>query len=249
VTRENETVIHDADRSLAAWLTSALPDSVTITFETPEPSWAQRSPRLPFVNAFLYDIREDSNGVSAGLSPVRAPSGALIGRRPSVRRYRLSFLLTAWAAELAAGHELLGSIMAACAADDVIPPGCLHGTLAEAGTPVSLRCAPGEQAGSPLQLWPSLGVPPRTAVVMEMTVPLVPAPRTGLAPPARQLDLDLASEPGGIRPRAGADGTPAAEEEPAAAANSAKPTSAPPTSAPPTSAPRWERGRITERHS
>jgi Pvc16 N-terminal domain len=239
VSRENEKVIHDADRSLAAWLATALPDGVAVTFDPPEPSWAQRSPRLPFVNAFLYDIREDGTGVSADLSPVRAPNGALVGRRPAVRRYRLSFLLTAWAAEIAAGHELLGSIMAAFAADDVIPPGCLHGTLAEAGMPVALRCAPGDQAGSPLQLWQSLGVPPRTAVVLEMTVPLVPAPRTGLAPPARQLDLDLASEPGGIRPRAGADGTLAAEEEPAAGANSA----------PPPSAPRWERGRITERHS
>jgi hypothetical protein len=236
VARENETVINDADRSLAAWLASALPDSVTITFETPEPSWAQRSPRLPFVNAFLYDIREDGTGVSADLSPVRAPSGALIGRRPAVRRYRLAFLLTAWAAEITAGHELLGSIMAACAADDVIPPGCLHGTLAEAGMPVALRCAPGEQASDPLRLWQSLGVPPRTAVVLEMTVPLVPAPRTDLAPPARQLDLDVASVPGGIRPRAEAAAGPANGDEPADGAQR-------------TSGSRWERGRITERHS
>jgi hypothetical protein len=126
--------------------------------------------------------------------------------------------------------------MAACAADDVIPPGCLHGTLAEAGMPVALRCAPGEQASDPLRLWQSLGVPPRTAVVLEMTVPLVPAPRTDLAPPARQLDLDVASVPGGIRPRAEAAAGPANGDEPADGAQR-------------TSGSRWERGRITERHS
>jgi Pvc16 N-terminal domain len=226
---ENGTVIHDADRSLAAWLAAGvLPEGVTITFEPPEPSWAQRSPRPPFVDAFLYDIREDAHGVSEQLSPVRAPDGGLIGRRPPVRRYRLSFLLTAWTAEITAGHELLGAIMAACAADDVIPPDCLYGALAEAGVPVSLRCAPADPASNPLELWQSLGVAPRTTVVLVMTVPLIPAPRTGLAPPARRLDLDVASQPGGVSPPAGASGDRAAD---------------------PRSASRWERGRITEHHS
>jgi len=144
VASDNGTVIHDADRSLAAWLASMLPDSMTITFEPPGPSWPQQSPPRPFVDAFLYDIREAENGLTADLSPVRAPNGDLIGRRPSVRRYRLSFALTAWTAEATAGHELLGSIMAGCAASEVIPPGCLHGALAEAGLPVPARCAPAE---------------------------------------------------------------------------------------------------------
>jgi hypothetical protein len=219
-------VIHDADRSLAAWLATVLPDGVTITFEPPEPSWAQRSRSESFVGAFLYDIREDSSGLGSGPTAVRAPDGALVARQPPARRYRLSFLLTAWTADVTAGHELLGSVLAGCAAQDALPPGCLDGSLAQAGLPVSLHCAPAGPAAQPLQLWPSLGIPPRTAVILVLTVPLIPVPRTGLAPPVRRLDLDVAAEPGGVSPR----GDPHASD-------GAR------------SAPARERGRITERHS
>jgi Pvc16 N-terminal domain len=149
---KDETVIHDADRSLAAWLRGVLPAGVTITAEPPAPEWAQRPPALPLVDAFLCDIREDGAGLSADTSPVRAPDGGLVGRQPPVRRYRLSFLLTAWAADVVAGYELLGAVMAACAADDVVSPDCLRGTLARAGLPVTLRCAPPDPAVTPQQL-------------------------------------------------------------------------------------------------
>lgn len=227
----DETVIHDADRSLAAWLSDVLPEGVTVTAEPPAPAWAQRPPALSLVDAFLCDIREDGTGLSADSSPVRGADGGLTARQPPVRRYRLSYLLTAWAAEVAAGHELLGAVLTACAADDIIPPGCLRGTLALAGLPVTLRCAPPEPAVTPQQLWASLGIPPRAAVVLVMTVPLVPAPQAGLAPPARRLDLDLtAAAPPGQETA----GTAPAGTGPAPDSRAAR---------------RWERGKITERHS
>jgi Pvc16 N-terminal domain len=226
VTSDNGTVIHEADRSLAAWLASMLPDGITITFEPPGPSWPQQSPPRPFVDAFLYDISEVENGLTADLSPVRAPNGDLIGRRPSVRRYRLSFALTAWTTEATAGHELLGSIMAGCAASEIIPPECLHGALAEAGLPVPVRCAPAELASSSLQLWQSLGVPPQTTLALVMTVPVVPAPETGLETLVRRLDLDMAAEPGGASHPDKADAERAGTR----------------------SGQHRERGRITERH-
>jgi hypothetical protein len=216
-------VIHDADRSLAAWLAGVLPEGVTVTAEPPAPAWAQRPPALPLVDAFLCDIREDGAGLSSDTTPVRAPDGTLVGRQPAVRRYQLSFLLSAWAADVAAGYELLGVVMAACAAEDVISPDCLRGSLAEAGVPVTLRCAPPEPAVTPQQLWASLGIPPRAAVVLVMTVPLIPVPRTNLAPPARRLDLDVT------------------------AAGQARAAARPPAGG--RSGQRLERGRITEQHS
>jgi hypothetical protein len=248
---ENEAVIHDADRSLEAWLSSMLPPGVGVRFDAPDPAWARRPPERPFVDVFLYDIAEDVEGLTGDSTLVRDPGGRAVAWQPPVRRYRLSYLLTAWSADVSADHELLGNVMAGCAAAAIIPGDCLRGVLLEAGLPVQLRCAPPHgMAGSrgtastaatgTAGLCQALGVPPRAALTLVVVAPVVPAATADVAPPARSLDLNMAAT---AQPAA-------ATGQPAAASRRSAPVT-PPAGQPPAAQPgqrrRWERARITER--
>jgi len=242
-------VIHDADRSLEAWLGSMLPPGVGVRFDAPDPNWARRPPDRPFVDVFLYDIAEDTDGLTGDSALVREPGGRAVGWQPPVRRYRLSYLLTAWSADVSADHELLGNVVAGCAAAAVIPADSLRGALLEAGLPVQLRCAPpngipGAQgtastaSAGTAGLCLALGLPPRAALALVLVAPVIPAAIVEVAPPARSIDLNMAP----TARRAGATGQP-----PGAAGQSAP--VAPPDGQPPSprGQRRWERARITER--
>jgi Pvc16 N-terminal domain len=197
-------VIHDADRSLAAWVGTMLGSGTTVRFDAPDPAWVRDPPAQPFVDIFLYDIAQDINGLSTEAVLIRDPDGRAVARQPQARRYRLSYLLTAWSADVETDHEMLGSVMAACADAAVIPGEFLHGTLAEAGLPVELRCAPpreisgvhdGAAGLSTAGLCQAFGVPPRAALALILMAPLIPAARSDVAPPARSIDLDVAALP------------------------------------------------------
>lgn len=232
---ENEAVIHDADRSLATWLGSMLPPGTGIRFDTPGPDWLRHPPERPFVDIFLYDIAEDTDGLTADAALVRSPDGHPLAWQPPVRRYQLSYLLTVWSADVPTDHELLGAVMAGCAATAVIPHDCLHGALLDAGLPVHVRCAPPREAAgpapsaaSPAGLCQALGVPPRAALILAMVAPVIPAASTDVAPPARSIDLDMTSTAR----------TPPAPSK-----------SLTPSPAGRGTLRRWERTRITERPS
>ncbi len=221
---DDDNVLHDADASLACWLTSVLPEGTTISFDAPEPGWASGPPDPPLVDAFLYDIREDEEGRPAGWSAVRDKDGRTIGRQQAPRRYALRYLVTAWAAGPAvAEHELLGTLLPASAGLDVLPGECLRGSLAGAGGPVLLRCAPAGRDTDPGRCCAGFGLPPRAFLDLRLVVPVVPAQEQGLASPVREIALDV-TKPG----IGGAEGL-ATARRPAGG-----------------SGRRWERGRISE---
>ena len=232
---ENGAVIHDVDRSLAAWVGTMLPPGTTVRFDAPDPAWVKNPPQQPFVDIFLYDIAQDLNGLSTETVLVRDPDGRAVARQPVARRYRLSYLLTAWSADVEVDHEMLGSVIAGCADAAVIPGEFLHGTLAAAGLSVEIRCAPPREADGAgasaavgaAALCQAFGIPPRAALALVLVVPLIPAPRTDLAPPARSLDLNMA-----VMARS-------ADDQPG------------PSPGGPDRRPqrRWERARITEHHT
>jgi hypothetical protein len=217
-----------------------LPPGTGIRFDAPGPDWLRHPPERPFVDVFLYDIAEDTGGLTADGALVRSPVGQPLAWQPPVRRYRLSYLLTAWSADVPSDHELLGAVMAGCAATAVIPPDCLHGALLDAGLPVHVQCAPPREAAgaapsatSAAGLCQALGVPPRAALTLAMVAPVLPAPSTDVAPPARSIDLGMT---------ASAQAPPAPVAQPSAPS---KPSSTSPSGR--TTLRRWERTRITER--
>lgn len=238
---ENGAVIHDVDRSLAAWVGTMLLPGTKVRFDAPDPAWVRNPPEQPFVDIFLYDIAQDINGLSMEAVLVRDPDGRSVARQPQARRYRLSYLLTAWSTGVEAGHEILGSVMAGCADAIVIPKEFLYGTLAEHGLPVEIRCAPPREADggpgasaalSPAGLCQAFGVPPRAALPLVLVAPLIPAPRTDVAPPAHSIDLNMAAlaEPAG----ASGDQRQSTGDRRPQRSGKLKPQR------------RWERARITE---
>lgn len=175
-------MIDDADRSLADWLGGFLPPGTAIRFDAPEPGWVSRPAQEPFVGLFLYDITEDITGLAADAAPVRDTDGHTVARQPPIRRYRLSYLLTTWAADVRAGHDLLGRVLAGCCSAAVIPAGRLR-------DPIAVRCAPPREGGT-LDLFQALGIPPGAGLILVLTVPLVPV-TTDVAAPVRSRDLGM----------------------------------------------------------
>ena len=194
-------MLADLDRSVAAFLAGLLPAGTVIRFGPPAQSWADGPPESPLLDAFPYDIRETQPPAIDG-TLTRDVGGRATGWQPPVRRYRVSYLLTAWTDAGPLGldeHELLGAVLTGCAAAGSIPDDCLHGTLAEAGEPLALACAGRERAFGSALIWPYLGVPARTFLDLVVVAPVVPPAATELAPAARSVSLGARPDPDGAR--------------------------------------------------
>src|SRR6476469_2327772 len=91
-------MISDVDASLSALLRAeALNGTETeVVFDAPTTEWSSRRSGGPVVDVFLYDIREDPTRRDMAMQPQRDLTGRITGRRPGVRHFRLSCLLTAW---------------------------------------------------------------------------------------------------------------------------------------------------------
>ncbi|MEU1757037.1 Pvc16 family protein [Micromonospora matsumotoense] len=193
-------MIWDVDLSVRAWLGHYLPAEVPIVFDPPD-RCAQRSGG-ELVSAFLLDVEEDSAGVSATWDELRDANGQLVGRRPPGRRYRFSYLLTAWAADTEREHRLLGELLVGCASCTALPTRFLTGAVARANQPVVVRSAP-RREGDTGSAWVAHGGTARTGLHLQLLVPFVPEPETDLAPPPREVSVNS----GGGRP-GGPGGTP-----------------------------------------
>ena len=187
--RQHGRVIHDVDRSLVRWLGRCLPAGVAVRLSGPRPDWLTTPPEPLLLNAFLYDIREDTRLLHSETTPLRDTDGHTTARRAPTRRYRLRYLLTAWADDELAEHELLATVLAGAVSLLAIPADCLVGSLAAAGELVPVRCAPVGDDPVGVHLWTQMGLPPRTTLDLVVTAPLVPEPVTDLAPAPSEVDL------------------------------------------------------------
>lgn len=232
-------VLRDADRSLANWLGQELPSGVGLRFEPPAPQWVAKPPEPLFINAFLLSIRQDARGAQSGWSELRDGDGRVVGRQPTTRYFRLTYLITAWASGPAgdavmAEHEVLGFVLGACARHGCLPGDCLEGVLAESGAETAFECAPADSPAAAGALWAGLGLAPRAHLELVLVAPAKPAVLTDLAPPAREIVLNAGQEPAVSRP----------------AAVSPSPSGSPSASGSPTpfgTLRRWEKHTVSER--
>jgi hypothetical protein len=252
-------MLRDADLSLANWLKRVLPPDTAVRFDAPQADWERRGPGSAFVSAFLRTVTRDGQDLPrSGWTEARGQDGRVTGRQAAPRYYRLSYLITAWAAvagrddEAEASrrtleeHELLGMLIDACTNAEILDQDQLTGSLAEAGIPCFVRCA-GEDAGRPAaDPWSGLGIAPHTHLELELMAPVVPRMDTELAPPARQIVLRAHQNPAPGRPGdADEDARAGAEEAGRVVVRSASAT--PPTPArTPGTVRRWERSTIVE---
>jgi len=245
------SMVRDADLSLANWLARVLPPGTGVRFDAPRAAWEGRVSGSAFVSVFLCTVRRDTRDLPrSGWSEMRDQDGRLVGRQQTARYYRLSYLVTAWAAAAEDGggdetsrqtleeHELLGLLIDACTRTDTIAADHLAGTLAESGIPCFVRCAEDDDGRSSESLWPGFGIAPHAHLELELTAAVVPPLETELAPPAREI-VAVARQ----KPALGPSGSAAAATTAAAAASG---PNGPAPARPPGTVRRWERTTIIE---
>ena len=112
-----------------------------------------------------------------------------------MRHYQLHYQVSAWATSVDAEHRLLGQVMEACLASEIVPAPHCAGVFEGETEPLLLRLAvpmadPGPQ---PHDVWASLGMPLRASLELTLVVPLRPALITDVAPAAEELSMLMES--------------------------------------------------------
>ncbi|UOZ05645.1 DUF4255 domain-containing protein [Amycolatopsis sp. WQ 127309] len=194
-------MLHDVDSALRTWLFAELPADVEIALEGPGAVTVTAG--RPVLGLFLYEIGEELDGQAGAGIRLRGPDGRVTGTVLPVRRYRLTYLVTAWATTVAAEHDLLGAVLAAHAGRPVLTPELLPGRLGELAEPLPIRLGRHRAGGGEHDLWHALGVPLRTALDLTVTAPVVPTRIEDPAPPVHTVELGVRDEPAASAPRTG----------------------------------------------
>ncbi len=208
-------MIQDVDETLRALLRrEALNGSpVEVAFDAPTKDWAARR-NAPVVNLYLYDIREDMTRRDAAFAPLRAPEGYVTGHAPPPRRYRLSYLLTAWTQRPEDEHRLLAACLAALIRHDALGPAEMAGALAEQTLPALVTVAlPLGPDRSIADIWSALGGELKPSLDVVVTAPFVVGREVAAGAPVRELPRISVGDAGGSgrqaerpRPRRGPGG-------------------------------------------
>jgi hypothetical protein len=220
-------MIQDVDETLRALLKrEALNGSqVEIAFDAPTRDWSARR-NAPTLNLFLYDIREDMTRREAGYAPIRAEEGYVTGHAPFPRRYKLSYLLTAWTQRPEDEHLLLSSCLGSLIRHDAMAPAEMEGALAEQPLPAYVTVAlPLGPDRSIADIWSALGGEMKPSLDVVITVPFVVRREVTAGPPVREVprlsvarpDTEEAERVARLRSRrgpSGARGGPLRPDEP-----------------------------------
>lgn len=172
-------VIHDVDETLRAIIERSIVDGgdVEVSLDAPTRDWGVRQNK-PTINAFLYDIREDLARRDMAPVAITNEAGTVIGREAPPRRFRLSYLLTAWTQRPEDEHRLLSGLLSTFLAFDQIPggdEGYLVGSLAESAVPTLLTLAlPPPQDRSLSDIWSALGGELKPSLDLVIIAPLEP---------------------------------------------------------------------------
>jgi hypothetical protein len=178
-------VIQDVDESLRALVKKeGLNGSkAEIAFDAPTRDWASRR-NTPTVDLYLYDIREDLERREIAWQDVRGDDGLVTQRKPPARRFKLSYLVTAWTQRPEDEHRLLSSLLDCFLSNEQLPEDYASGSLSEAGLPVYLNIAlPPPQDRSISDVWSALGGELKPSLDLVVNAP-VAVRRSKAAPPA-----------------------------------------------------------------
>ena len=179
-------MIPEVDEALGGLLRSrAVPGGqVEVSFEPPTRDWAAGR-NVPTVNAYLYDIREDTARREYGMISVRDESGIVVQRHRPLRHFRLSYLMTCWTRRPEDEHRLLASVLGCLIGTEVLPV-TGAGVLASLGLPVQLTLAtPPVDSRSAADLWSALGGNLKPSLDVVVTAPY-PEPGEPVAPPVTE---------------------------------------------------------------
>ncbi len=226
-------MIQDVDESLRALVKrDALNGSkADIAFDAPNKEWSSRR-NTPTVDLYLYDIREDLEQREVMWQDIRGDasnSRLVTERRPPPRRFKLSYLVTAWTQRPEDEHRLLSSLLACFLRHPTMPADALSGVLADARQPILLNIAlPPPQDRSISDVWSALGGELKASLDLVVNAPFEVKVAIPAGPPVlEEPRFTFAGPDGEVEDAA----TPAARggkaRRAAAAAEVAKPVGAP----------------------
>ena len=178
-------MIHDVDESLRALVKrDALEGSrVELAFDAPTREWSARQ-NSPVVSMYLYDVREDVSRREVAWETQRGPDRIPMEHAQPPRRYRLSYLITAWTQRPEDEHRLLSAMLACFLRYPVLPPDVLTGDLTRLPLPVHTTIAlPPPQDRSIADVWSALGGELKPSLDLVVTAPLDASVRIPAAPP------------------------------------------------------------------
>jgi Pvc16 N-terminal domain len=213
-------VIHDVDESLRALVRrQALNGAdVEVAFDAPTKDWAARR-NTPTVDLYLYDIREDMRWRDFMWTRLRAQDRRVVEERLPPRRFKLSYLVTAWTQRAEDEHRLLSVLLDCFVRHEVIPTEFLAGTLAADGMPqvfVTIALPP-PQDRSLSDVWSALGGELKPSLDLVVTAPIGAVASDQVAPPVLEQPRIQFGDREGEAIEAGRAGRPAAEGGDAAA--------------------------------
>jgi hypothetical protein len=199
---------------------------VEVVFDAPTKEWVARR-NAPTINLYLYDIREDLTRREVSRVAVRdAATSFVTERRLPPRRFRLSYLVTAWTQRPEDEHRLLSACLTTLVRNEIIPLDLTSGSLAASDFPVILSVAlplPAER--SIADVWSALGgelkpsldltaiAPLDTAWTEDVAKPVLEEPVLGIGGPG--IDAERAALRGGRAGRRGRMGRDLQPTEPA----------------------------------
>ena len=178
-------MIHDVDESLRALVArDALNGSgVEVAFDAPTKDWVARR-NAPVISLYLYDIREDLSRRDTAWVDVRGEDGKVKERRLPPRRFRLSYLATAWTSRPEDEHRLLSALLSGFLRHEFFPPELLKGTLEGEETPVLLTVAlPPDDDRKIADTWSALGGELKPSLDVVVTAPMDVARSIEAGPP------------------------------------------------------------------
>jgi hypothetical protein len=160
-------MIDELDRALKALLKQEMGlEDDRIRFEAPDESFA---PTPPALDLFLYDVRENRELRSNEWIVNRDTSGAITKQQPPAR-VDCSYLITAWAGDVASEHKLLGDVMRVLLRFPVLPAQVLKGDLAGQTPPLPASVLQPGLLQSVGEFWQALGGKPKAALHLTVTV-------------------------------------------------------------------------------
>jgi hypothetical protein len=206
-------MIHDVDESLRELTRRDVLNGakVDISFEAPTKEWSARR-NSPTLNLYLYDIREDLARRMIQHEVVRNDEGFVADRVMPPRRFKLSYLVTAWTQRPEDEHRLLSAVLACFVRFDALPSEVLQGDLARQPHPLRVTIGlplPAERSIS--DVWTALGGELKPSLDLIVTAPLVSGRHQYVGPPVLEeprvtivgRDADVAENGEGKRGRRG----------------------------------------------
>lgn len=192
-------MLDDLDATLRAMLTDAAAPAVLrsadISFDTPDKDF---SPTQATLSVFLHEVAEN-RGLRDEARIIERTGNTYTSRLPSLR-LDCTYLITAWSVQ-AGGlktqeeHNLLGLALIWVSGFPVIDDRFLQGALKTPVQPYPLATTVAQtREGQPMgQFWSALGVPPRPAFSLTVTITVDPFTQTEQLSAFQQIDIRTTS--------------------------------------------------------